>query len=117
METALYNPEEDPQRKWKGSIEDFNRGCGYEDELSKARYRIRLSDEYSRLYQQAKDNRSFASYVGELYLNRFPLITRFVKEIDLDRASTTDIGLLVAYFGYRGKSLEEITDNVTREMI
>lgn len=98
---------------WENVIGPFRQGFGHEGKLSQQRYKIKLSSEYEKLYQEALcSNRSVASHLGEMSMEEFPLIVSRLNEFSLNNASGADIGILISYFSYRNQTLEQITDGM-----
>ena len=83
-----------------------------EGKLSEVRYTIAFSPEYMQLHnetiEQMKDS------LWDLLASRgreFPVVVESASNVDVKNASAADIGALVRYFAYRGKSMEDINLN------
>lgn len=88
-------------------------GLDQEGELSNKRYKIRLSIIYRKLLEQAK--KQMKNSLWSLLADRgrmFPLIVKQVSEVNLDNASSADIGTLIKYFSYRNKSMKDIIKTI-----
>ena len=86
--------------------------------LANMRYKAVLTKEYGELYREAIKQSD--SVTWGLLADRgreFPLVVEEVSSIDLKKASAADIGILITYFGYRNKGIEEILENITYERI
>ncbi len=91
---------------------------GLEGDLCEQKYKIGLSEEYEGMfYQGMRANRNLAFHMAGVHGAEFPAIVDKLREINLDNASVNDIGMLVKYFGFNNRTMEEITDNLKYERI
>lgn len=103
-----------------GELEEpYAEGVNKWGNLCTQRYRVNLSEEYEKEYYDGmKLNRNITFYLKGVRGAEFPVIVDQLREINLDNASVVDVGTLIRYFGYRGRTMEEIlSDNLKWERI
>jgi hypothetical protein len=87
--------------------------------LSEQRYAITFqSGEFRTLYDEAV--RQSESPTWQLYANRgkeFPISVAQVAAVNLESASSADLGALITYFAYRKKSIEDTFKNIKCERL
>ncbi len=89
-------------------------GLHQEGYLSHQRYRLTLTETYKELFEEAQASGQDATWmVWAIRGREFPSIVVNTARIELEEASSADIGTIIQYFSYRGKPIEDILQNIS----